>query len=55
MRPKKPSVSAAWISWLVISSMREEKSWREILGMDRSAYLVGAILRGDEGVDEGKD
>lgn len=25
-RPKKPSVSAAWMSWAVISSMREEKS-----------------------------
>jgi hypothetical protein len=42
--PKNPSVSAAWTSWAVISSTRDSKSWREILGMLRSAYLVGAIV-----------
>lgn len=44
MRPKNPSVSAAWINCCVISSMREGKSWREILGMLRLAYFVGAIV-----------
>lgn len=44
MRPKNPSVSAAWISWWVISGMREGKSWREILGMVRVVYFVVAIV-----------
>lgn len=41
--PKKPSVSAAWINCAVISSNRVSKSWREILGMLRAEYFVGAI------------
>lgn len=36
---------------MVISSIRDEKSWREILGMERSAYLVGAILKVGDIVD----
>lgn len=43
--PKKPSVSAAWISCCVISEMREGKSCREILGIVRVVYFVGAIVR----------
>lgn len=46
MSPKNPSVSAAWISCWVISGMREGKSWREILGIVRSAYLVGGMVSG---------
>lgn len=42
---KKPSVSAAVMSWLVISAMRVGKSWREIRGMMRSAYLVRAMMK----------
>ena len=44
IRPKKPSVSAAAINWVVISLMREGKSWRLILGMLRVVYFVGAIV-----------
>ena len=43
VRTKKPSVSAALMSWVVISSMRVGKSWREILGMVRLVYFVSAM------------
>ena len=43
--PKNPSVSAAERSWAVISEMRLGKSCREILGIVRLVYFVGAILR----------
>ena len=44
VRPKKPSVSAACTNCTVISSILDSKSWRDILGMVRSAYFVGAIV-----------
>lgn len=44
VRLKKPSVSAAWRSCWVISEMREEKSCREIWGIVRVVYFVGAIV-----------
>ena len=43
--PKKPSVSAAWISCCVISSILVSKSCREILGIVRLVYFVGAIVK----------
>lgn len=47
VRTKKPSVSAAETSCFVISSMRLGKSWRDILGIVRLAYLVsGAMVFG---------
>jgi hypothetical protein len=46
VRQKKPSVSAAERSCVVISLMRVGKSWREILGMVRVVYFVGAIVDG---------
>ena len=42
VREKKPSVSAAWTSCVVISSIRLVKSAREMRGMLRSAYFVAA-------------
>ena len=51
---KNPSVSAAWMSWVVISSIREEKSCREILGMWRVVYFVDAIVGLDELTAEGE-
>jgi hypothetical protein len=44
VRQKKPSVSAAWISSFVISSMRDSKSWREMRGVVRVVYFEFAIV-----------
>ena len=49
-RLKKPSVEAAWRSWVVISSMRDSKLAREILGMVRVVYLVCDMCVFFEGV-----
>lgn len=42
VREKNPSVSAAWTSCVVTSSIRLEKSDSEMRGMLRSAYFVAA-------------
>ena len=44
VRVKNPSVSAAWSNCWVISSIRFEKSWRDMRGMARLVYFVCSIV-----------
>jgi len=49
VRETKPSVSAVWRSWVVMASRRAGKFAREIRGIVRVVYFVGAMVLSFDG------